>query len=137
MHMSYLLEDVMENKVNRACLGSDLWEYVEDKETIEYNTKDVKHWIYKPCWSYMSCDDECFISIYQVIKQPHRFEKHNKRIIDADISYPLIVIEDAFDEKGSILDGNHRFAKLLKMGVEKIKIKYISRRDLEPLFIDA
>jgi hypothetical protein len=46
-----------------------------------------------------------------------------KRIKKADISYPIIVIEDEYDKCGSILDGNHRFAKLIMDNAKIVKYK--------------
>jgi hypothetical protein len=45
--------------------------------------------------------------------QKGNFKEDMKRIKKADTSYPLIVIENEFDNYGGILDGNHRFAKLI------------------------
>jgi hypothetical protein len=133
--MAYLLKDVIQNKFNRAFYQEDLWKYVENKKTKEYNMKDVKHWVYKPCWSYNKNNDECFYSIYQVLLQKERFKTDMKRINSADISYPLIVIEDEFDSYGSILDGNHRFAKLILNNAKKIKIKFITMKELNKLMV--
>ena len=93
-NMAYLLEDVMKNKFNYAFYQEDLWNYVENKKTKEYDMKDVKHWIYAPCWSYTINNTECFYSIYQVLMQKSKFKEDIKRIKKADTSYPLIVIEN-------------------------------------------
>ena len=73
--MAYLLEDVMKNKFNRAFYQEDLWKYVENKPTEEYAMKDVKHWVYAPCWSYNINNTECFYSIYQVLMQKGKFQR--------------------------------------------------------------
>jgi len=54
-----------------------------------------------------------------------------KRIKKADISYPIIVIENDFDKYGTILDGNHSFAKLIMNNAKVVKYKFISKKDLE------
>lgn len=100
--LAYLLEDVMKNKFNWAFCQEDLWKYVENKQTKEYDMKDVKHWVYAPCWSYNINNTECFYSIYQVLMQKGHFKEDMKRIKKADISYPLIVTENDFDDNGSI-----------------------------------
>ena len=84
--------------------------------------KDVKHWIYAHCLSYNINNTECFYSIYQVLMQKWNFKEDMKRIKKADTSYPLIVIENEFDNYGGILDGNHRFAKLIMNNSKKSKI---------------
>ena len=58
-----------------------------------------------------------------------------KRIKKADTSYPIIVIEDKFDKYGTILDGNHRFAKLIMNNSKKVKIKFITQKELQKLMI--
>ena len=133
--MSFLLKDVMKNKFDKGFYEEDLWNFVENKKTEEYNIKDVKHWVYSPCWSYNINNTECFYSIYQVLMQKNKFKKDMKRIKNADISYPLIVIEDDFDTYGSILDGNHRFAKLIINNNKKVKFKYISKKELDKLIV--
>ena len=135
-NLAYLLENVMKNKFNKAFYQEDLWKYVENKKTEEYAIQDVKHWVYTPCWSYDIHNTECFYSIYQVLMQKTKFRKDMGRIKKADTSYPLIVVEDEFDKYGSILDGNHRFAKLIMNDCKKIKIKFISKKELNKLMIN-
>jgi disulfide oxidoreductase YuzD len=134
-NIAYLLEDVMKNKFDYGFYQEDLWKYTENKKTFKYNMKDIKHWIYKPCWSYNIGDTECYYSIYQVIIQKNKFKKDIKRIKKADMSYPLIVIEDEFDIYDSILDGNHRFAKSIINNDKIIKFKFISKKELNKLMI--
>lgn len=134
-NMAFLLEDVMKNKFNKAFYQEDLWEFVNNKKTKEYNIQDVKHWVYTPCWSFNVNNTECFYSIYQVLAQKGKFKEDMKRIKKADTSYPIIVIEDKFDKYGSILDGNHRFAKLLMENSKKVKFKFITQKELQKLMI--
>ena len=134
-NMAFLLEDVMKNKFNKAFYQEDLWEFVKNKKTKEYNMEDVKHWVYTPCWSFELNNTECFYSIYQVLFQKGKFKEDMKRIKKADTSYPIIVIEDKFDKYGSILDGNHRFAKLIMNNIKKVKIKFITQKELQKLII--
>lgn len=123
----------MQNKFDYGFYQEELWEYVKSREKsiIEYEMQDVKHWVYAPCWSYQNqSESECFISIYQVMLQPEQFADHAQRIREADIQYPLIVIEDEFDKYGVILDGNHRFANLLLKRTQKVSIQLITRAEL-------
>jgi len=50
------------------------------------------------------------ISPMDVLKNPDRFPHHKKRIINANLDYPLIIQKQG--EDFHIIDGNHRFAKL-------------------------
>ena len=120
------------NSRNMAFLLED---FVKNKKTKEYNMEDVKHWVYTPCWSFELNNTECFYSIYQVLLQKGKFKEDMKRIKKADTSYPIIVIEDKFDKYGNILDGNHRFAKLIMNNSKKVKIKFITQKELHKLII--
>lgn len=133
---AYLLQDVMRNDFSFAYDQEKIWEYCKTKDIKEYNISEVKHWIYRPCWSYFD-HKEIFVSIYQVLLQPEDFPKHIVRIKNADISYPLIVITDDFDSKGSILDGNHRFAKILMTKKRKVKYYFLSKQELLKFRIDT
>jgi hypothetical protein len=54
-----------------------------------------------------------------------------KRIKKANVSYHIIVIEDEFDKYCTILDGNHRFAKLIMNKAKVVKYKFISKKQLD------
>jgi hypothetical protein len=126
-----LLQDVMKNNFNYGYDQEELWKYVEIKKTKTYKMNDVKHWVYNPCWSYDLDKKTCFYSIFQVLNQKSKFKEDMKRIKKADISYPIIVIEDEYDKYGSILDGNHRFAKLIIDNAKVVKYKFISKKQLD------
>ena len=128
---SYLLEDVMKNNFKYAWDPEELWKIAKNKKVIKYKMKDVKHWVYSQCWS----KKDCYISIFQVLQQPSKFPEHIKRIRNADLEYPLIVIEDKYDKYGSILDGNHRFAKMIMNNKRIIPIIYFTQRELKKLKI--
>lgn len=57
------------------------------------------------------------------------------RIKKTDLEYPLIIVEDKYDKKGVILDGNHRFAKMILENKEKIKIVYLKLKELNKIKI--
>jgi len=128
---AYLLKDVMINDFTYAFDPEDLWKQAAKKKVIKYKMNDIKHWVYSPCWSH----NDCFISIYQVLMQPKQFPEHIKRIKKANISYPLIVMEDEYNKFGSILDGNHRFAKLLLEKKRDVHIVFFSKKELAKLRI--
>jgi disulfide oxidoreductase YuzD len=58
-----------------------------------------------------------------------------KRIKKSDLSYPLIIIEDDYDNKGVILDGNHRFAKIIMEHKKEVKYYFITKKELKKLKI--
>jgi len=128
---AYLLEDVIKNNFTYAWDQEELWEIAKTKKVIKYKMKDVKHWVYNQCWS----KKDCYMSIFQVFQEPHKFPEHNERIKNADLKYPLIVMEDKYDKYGRILDGNHRFAKMIKENKRIIPIVYFTKKELDKLKI--
>ena len=66
----------LRNNFTYAWDQEELWKIAKNKKVIKYKMKDVKHWIYNQCWS----KKDCYISIFQVFQQPHKFPKHIKRI---------------------------------------------------------
>jgi hypothetical protein len=132
---AFLLEDVMKNNFKYGFAQEDLWNYVKNKKIKTYNIDDVKHWVYNQCWSFTTNDIECFYSIYQVLLQPKKFKEDMKRIKKSDLSYPLIIIEDDYDNKGVILDGNHRFAKIIMENKKEVKYYFITKKELKKLKI--
>lgn len=130
--VAYLLEDVMEQKFDHGFYQEELWAYLllHKIPIVAYNMEDVKHWVYVPCWSYTRGCEECFLSIYQVLLQSEQFPEHMTRIKNANLRYPLVVIEDEFDKYGVILDGNHRFAKAVIQGKKSVSIQVIKKDEL-------
>ena len=129
---AYNLEDVMQEKFDYGWDQEQLWELAKNKKVREYKIKDIKHWVYSPCWN----KGECFLSIYQVLQQPKKFPEHMKRIKKADLKYPLIVIPDKYDKYGGILDGNHRFGKIILENKREVKFVYFTRKELEKIKIN-
>ena len=113
--------------------------YVAEKAKIKnvkkYKMSDVSHWIYHPCWSEYYDGAECFLSIFQVLHQQDKFKKHMTRIENSDIDFPLIVVEDKYDKYGSILDGNHRFAKMILLKKRNVNVIYFTEKELKKLRI--
>ena len=54
--------------------------------------------------------------VWEPIQSPQQLARHMKQVMDADMSYPIIM-----DDEGFIMDGWHRVAKALLEGRETIK----------------
>ncbi len=54
--------------------------------------------------------------LFPVAKNTQDFIKHMKKVLDSDLSYPIIL-----DDEGYIMDGRHRILKALFEGVKTIK----------------
>ena len=61
--------------------------------------------------------------------------QHIRRIKNADLKYPLIVIENKYDKYGEILDGNHRFSKMILENKKVVPIVYFTKKELDKLKI--
>ena len=53
-----------------------------------------------------------------------------KRVMNADLSYPIIVVKNENNKIFTILDGTHRLEKALDLGLDKIKAKVLDKEDL-------
>jgi hypothetical protein len=69
----------------------------------------------------------------EVLKNPGLYPYHDKRIADADISYPLDMMYTV--DRYAILDGIHRLAKYSKLGIQDVKVRILSK-DLLPEFVE-
>jgi hypothetical protein len=136
---AYSLENAMQHKWSHGWNQHELWSQASKKKVTYYKMKDILHWIYKPCWS--NQDATCFYSIFQMFQEVASKKKkketdlldHFKRTKKSDISYPLIVAEDTYDSYGTILDGNHRFAKAILKKKKRIPIVFFSTAELKSL----
>lgn len=61
------------------------------------------------------CDgaDECY-SLYDVLNNPVKYREQIDRINEADLTYPIIIIDN------NIIDGRHRLTKAFMAGKRKI-----------------
>jgi hypothetical protein len=63
-----------------------------------------------------------------VLENPHEFPQHWRRVMDADLSFPIHV--SAFGERWVILDGIHRLLKSIAGGVVVMECKLVPREHL-------
>ena len=54
----------------------------------------------------------------------------------ANLSYPILVVQNDKGEIFGMLDGTHRLQKALKMGLDKIKIKIFNKEELLPFKVE-
>ncbi len=60
----------------------------------------------------------------------------NKRVMDANLSYPILVVQNDKGKIFGILDGTHRLQKALTMGLDKIKVKIFNKEELLPFKVE-
>jgi hypothetical protein len=71
---------------------------------------------------------------WEVIKYPEKEEEHFRKIQEADISYPIDIMENK--GKWRVLDGLHRLAKLYLDGQKIIKVRKIPRSQITNILVD-
>lgn len=62
-------------------------------------------------------------------RDPERFSGHKKRITEADLHYPIIVMEGELD----IMDGMHRLCKCIQEGRPTIECFILSKLELRSI----
>ena len=62
----------------------------------------------------------------QVLENIDSYPDHKNRVLNADIKYPIDVMENQ-NGKLEILDGVHRLVRLMLEGNKKVKVRKISR----------
>jgi len=60
------------------------------------------------------------------------FVAHMHQVYEADLSYPIIL-----DEDGYVMDGRHRIAKALFLGLKTIKAVRFERTPLPDKYIES
>lgn len=64
-------------------------------------------------------------SIQDIFNDTDKYQKEMKIIKNVDLRYPILRYKD------HIIDGNHRLAKAFLEGKENIKVKYITKEQME------
>jgi hypothetical protein len=54
----------------------------------------------------------------------------NKRVMKADLSYPILVVKNEEGKIFALLDGTHRLEKAIKLNHKKIKAKVFNKEEL-------
>jgi ParB-like nuclease domain len=79
--------------------------------------------------------DRCMLFNTRREKFAPQFEaeirEHEKRVLQADISYPLCVIYNPVDDKYVIIDGCHRYVRLREGGRKEVPVVVIDEKILD------
>lgn len=62
--------------------------------------------------------------------------KTKERVMKADLSYPIIVVQNEKGKLFTILDGTHRLEKALSLKLNKIDVKVMDKEDLKQFKVD-
>ncbi len=120
-------QEIRDNGFDFSWDNKKVWVLDVPAEQISIEELD---WILDlPFWSSGSGKYDIFPR--KVLENMDLYREHKERVLRADISYPIDIMKNT---KGNwlILDGLHRFLRLVYEGNKTIKVRKISR-DLIPL----
>lgn len=102
---------------------------VENNLIITMIVPLMEHLLNEDVWSYKENNIRVEITPSSVIKTKQPPE-HYKRILDADLSFPILVY---LDNSGSmhVIDGMHRLAKAVIHEIDHISVKFVDLAQLK------
>ncbi len=103
----------------------------EDVWKLNYPTQEIAleilEWHFNiPFWNW---DNEWYVlKPIDVINNPQKYKLQYDRVMASDISYPIDVMVNK--ERLVILDGLHRLVKCKLLGMNKVKVRIIPRKEI-------
>lgn len=101
-----------------------LWDKTKHVATRRINLDKVRQNLDKDFWTVFVNKKPTYITPNQVIKNPYVSPHDFCKIMNADLSYPIIVYDDHGDL--DILDGLHRLAKSVILKRKTINVKFVT-----------
>lgn len=101
-----------------------LWKLSSKLKTKRLSLNKLKHNLDKDYWTVIDKNKERFVTPNQVIKDPYKSHVHFFKMMEADLSYPIIVYDDNGDL--DVLDGLHRLSKAKVEKRKTINVKIIN-----------
>ena len=125
--MSEIPASVLANGLDFDWDEQDVWalDYPAQEIPIEQLT-----WHFAvPFWNWQG--EEYVLTPNQVMREPEKYQREYERIMQADESFPIEVMEN----KGRlvILDGLHRLVKEKLAGKQTVRVKIIPRSEIDNL----
>jgi len=72
-----------------------------------------------------------------VIKNPGKYPEHDRRVKNADTSYPLDILKNPKTGYWTLIDGLHRLVKLHLKDEKDVKVRKITMKDVNELYPNA
>jgi hypothetical protein len=101
-----------------------LWNKTEDLKTHRIYLHKIIHNLDKDLWTIFINGKAKYITPNQVIKNPYLSTHDFCKIMNSDLSYPIIIYNS--DGDLDVLDGLHRLAKSVILKRKTIKVKCVS-----------
>ena len=104
-----------------------------DEPTVEMDVNELIWHFDIPFWEMKDADDYN-LTPWEVIKKPDEHSVHFRKIQDADMQYPIDIMEN----KGRwlILDGLHRLVKAHLAGAKTVRVRKIPRFQIPKILKD-
>ncbi|MFA6474547.1 MAG: hypothetical protein WCV85_06810 [Patescibacteria group bacterium] len=96
--------------------------------TEEMDIRELRWILEVPFWE--DTDGNITIVPTDVLKNLDAYPEHRDRILQADTSFPIHIMPNR-NGKWLTLDGLHRLAKLVLNGATKIRVKKVTREQVE------
>lgn len=107
---------------------AELLPKVHDNPVLEFPVPLLAHLLEQNVWGHREGPTKVAIAPHSVIatRQP---ADHWKRILEADLSYPILVY---FNDKGylNVIDGMHRLSKAVREQQERIMMKIVDKSQM-------
>lgn len=116
-----------------SSVGLDFGNWEDEKlwslelPTEELNIKDLIWHFDAPFWPNDNAE-KWTVTPWDVINQKNGTESEQQKMEDADLSYPIDILEN--HGKWLVLDGLHRLAKAYKQGQSNVKVRIVPRERL-------
>lgn len=105
-----------------------LWSQTKNAKIYKIRLREIRHNLDKKLWTIIKNSKEKYITPNQVIKNPYVSPNDFCKIINANLSYPIIIHDNNGDL--DVLDGLHRLAKTVILKQKTINVKYATNNNL-------
>ena len=107
-----------------------MWEVTKREPDMIMSISDLKHNLDKDYWTlYDENKKETYVAPNQVLANPALNPVDYQKILEADLSYSIIVYKDGDDL--DVIDGLHRLAKTIHLKKDVISVKMVTREMVE------
>lgn len=108
-----------------------IWKQTEKIKPKRIQIDKLKHNLDKDNWTVKIKGKNKYVTPNQVIANPYTSPNDFCKIIQADLSYPIIVYMDDISGDLDVLDGLHRLSLATILGRKTINVKYVCMEILE------
>ena len=90
-----------------------VWALVENKQPKPIPLSELEHTLNWGCWGMGTLT-------------PKKVLEHLKRVTQADLNYPIVIVRDEYDRVSHVIDGMHRIVKAFANELDSISALEVS-----------